>query len=178
MIQSGSSICAKCQWNSNSHCYFRDSLLLYTMVLHNTHFAKNCLWQRCLLWKLQGIRINRKQTICSFPNCWWLLCLCRQLLPSLTLLSSSEIQDIIENSGRAEGKENSKIKVTLRTWDTYETFSTAREKRPIVLEAINSGPKIIYFLTKICQGLSHFDSQMVHGNCLLLYVEEIVFKLR
>lgn len=34
----------------------------------------------------------------------------------------------IENSSRAEGKEDPKIKVALRTWDTGEIFSSANEK--------------------------------------------------
>lgn len=105
-----------------------------------------------------------------------MVCLCRQLWPSLTLLSSTEIQDIIENTAREEGKEDPKIKLAIRTGDTYETFSTATEKSLIVLEAINSGPKIIQFLTKTCQRLSHLASQVVNGNCLLPYIE-IVFKL-
>lgn len=148
MTLSDLSIC-EYLWNSNSCCYFRDSLLLYTVGLHYTHFTKNCLWQRCLLWKLQRICINRKQTICSFPNCWWLLCLCRQLQPSLVPLPNSEMQDITDNSGRAENKEIPKIRLAFRTWDTCETFSTAREKHPIVLETINSGLKIIYFLRTV-----------------------------
>lgn len=82
------------------------------------------------------------------------------------------MQDI-ENSGRAEGKVDP---LALKTWDTYETFSTAKEKRVIVVEAVKDGPKFIWFLTNTCQKLSHLASQVVNGNWLLPYSEEIVFK--
>lgn len=126
--------------------------------------------------KRREYALIEKKTACSFPNCWQSLCLCRQLRASLTHLLSTEMQGT-ENSGKAEGKEDPKIKLTLRTWDPYKIFSTANEKPLIVLEAINSGPKIIWLLTKTCQRLSHLASQVVNGCCLLLYIEEIVFKL-
>lgn len=142
-----------------------------TYTLLRTACGKDVFCENCTEYAV----IENKQCVASqtVDDC----CLCRQLQPSLALLPSSEMQDIIDNSGKAEGKEIPKIKLALRTWDTCETFSTAREEHPIVLETINSGPKIIYFLTKTCQRLSHLVSQMIHGNCLLLYIEEIVFKL-
>lgn len=134
-----------------------------THTLLRTACGKDVFCENCREYAL----IENKLFVGSQTG-WWLLCCCRWLLPSLALLLSSEMQDLIDNSGRAEGKEIPEIKLAFRTGDTCETFSTAREKHLIALDMIKSGPKIIYFLTKACQRLSHLVSQMIHGNYLLL----------